>query len=224
MNHYLYRITNNESRKTYIGVRSCECLPEQDPYMGSGKYIKRAIKVHGISSFTKDILTTFPNRTQAEEYERLVVDEAFVTRADTYNIAIGGGTGWYHVNADPNRTNPMKVKKNKDYHQQRMTELVKANKFHFGTKVIDDNPMKDPEIVKNHPATFTTENNPMNDPVKRASAKASNTAKSGRPVIVCGGEYPSLREAARCLGHSPQKLRHRLNSPLWEDHIFKEVV
>ena len=37
---YLYKITLKKKRKKplyYFGIRSCECLPEDDPYMGSPK-------------------------------------------------------------------------------------------------------------------------------------------------------------------------------------------
>ena len=45
--HYIYEITNNINGKTYIGQRKCpkNKLPETDiKYMGSGVYIKNAMK------------------------------------------------------------------------------------------------------------------------------------------------------------------------------------
>jgi len=44
MHHYSYIITNIINGKQYIGDRSCECLPENDSYLGSGKYLKNAQK------------------------------------------------------------------------------------------------------------------------------------------------------------------------------------
>ena len=30
MNHYVYCITEKTSNRKYIGVRSCDCMPEED--------------------------------------------------------------------------------------------------------------------------------------------------------------------------------------------------
>lgn len=33
--HYNYKITNIKTKEFYVGVRSCDCEIEKDPYMGS---------------------------------------------------------------------------------------------------------------------------------------------------------------------------------------------
>ena len=42
MYYYLYKITNKINQKVYIGVHTTSNM--EDGYMGSGKYLKRAIK------------------------------------------------------------------------------------------------------------------------------------------------------------------------------------
>ena len=63
--NYTYLITNTTNGLKYIGVRSCNCLPENDSYMGSSKYLKEAIKEDSLSNFTKEILSDYPTRKLA---------------------------------------------------------------------------------------------------------------------------------------------------------------
>ena len=41
--HYTYEITNKKGNR-YIGVRSCNCNPNNDPYMGTCKKLDEAIR------------------------------------------------------------------------------------------------------------------------------------------------------------------------------------
>lgn len=69
--------------------------------MGSGKYIKRAIKKFGIGYFTKEILKIFNNKEDMYKYESEIVNENFVKSSYTYNIAIGGSGGNTRVGMSP---------------------------------------------------------------------------------------------------------------------------
>lgn len=59
--------------------------------MGSGWVIKRAIKKYGIESFKKDILAETESKQFAYDLEKVVVDQSFIDREDTYNLCLGGG-------------------------------------------------------------------------------------------------------------------------------------
>lgn len=83
----------------------------------------------------------------------------------------------------------------------------------------DNNPMKNPEVVKNHTGCWTSTNNPMNDPIKKAKMKKS-MKKLMKAVSIKGVEYNGVREAGRAVNMSRQALGHRLKSPLWPDHIY----
>ena len=65
----MYKITNNkpyDERKYYIGVRSCNCLPEHDTsYWSSSKYLKESIHKIGVENFSKEILSIWDNRELA---------------------------------------------------------------------------------------------------------------------------------------------------------------
>lgn len=80
MNHYTYKITNcnKESEEygfTYIGVRSCNCLPEDDDYMGSGVLLHDKYKELGINSFSKTIISIYDSREEANDDEYLLINK-----------------------------------------------------------------------------------------------------------------------------------------------------
>lgn len=62
-NHYVYQITYNTGKK-YIGVRSCKCNIEEDPYMGSPFHLPEEAKIG-----CKEILSTHTTRELAMEEE-----------------------------------------------------------------------------------------------------------------------------------------------------------
>lgn len=65
MNHYTYLLSSTTQEKYYIGVRSCTCSPNSDPYKGSSKLMTKADK----DSCTKIILKEFNTRAEAIAHE-----------------------------------------------------------------------------------------------------------------------------------------------------------
>ena len=88
MLHIIYKITNILNGKIYIGKHSTTDI--NDGYMGSGKYIKRAISKYGVENFVKDILFILDSENEAYEMEKKIVNESFIKRIDVYNIIVGG--------------------------------------------------------------------------------------------------------------------------------------
>lgn len=58
--HYVYRVTNAETGEYYIGARTCLCAPEDDPYVGSGRWVKG--QVDAGHALHKTILEVCPSR------------------------------------------------------------------------------------------------------------------------------------------------------------------
>jgi group I intron endonuclease len=81
----------------------------------------------------------------------------------------------------------------------------------------DHNPMRRQIVKDNHPALFTKESNPMNKPELKQKMIESQARKS---VLIKETIYPGVREAARKLGMSRQKLVHRLKSDNFPDHQY----
>lgn len=88
MYYYVYQIVNKTSGKIYVGVHKTNNL--DDGYMGSGKYLRRAIKKEGIENFEKTILEFFENAENMFNREAEIVTLDFLSKANTYNLIKGG--------------------------------------------------------------------------------------------------------------------------------------
>lgn len=102
----VYLTVNTVNRKMYVGVHVTETPYKFDNYWGCGitgtsSYhfihpktpFQRACKKYGLDAFTRYTLFVFNTYEEALDMERKIVNETFIKRDDTYNIAIGGGSG-----------------------------------------------------------------------------------------------------------------------------------
>ena len=102
----VYLTVNTVNNKIYVGVHITETPYEFDNYYGNGitgtssywfKHPKNpfhfACKKYGLNSFRRYTLFVFDTYEEALAMEAQIVDDEFVKRADTYNVALGGGAG-----------------------------------------------------------------------------------------------------------------------------------
>lgn len=125
----IYKTTNNINGKIYIGKDS----NNNPKYIGSGSYLRLAIKKYGIENFTKEILEycTASNINEREKY--WIEKEKSRDKKIGYNIS-PGGDGY-------NFTNDIDMRKFKDDLSARQKEIqnrpeMKAiiSKTHLGRK------------------------------------------------------------------------------------------
>jgi len=101
MFYYLYKITNTQNNKIYIGVHQTKNL--DDEYFGSGLNLHRAIKKYSKEHFVKEILEYFDNEESMLAREKELVNSEFVKSTDTYNINEGGKGSFSYINSLPNQ-------------------------------------------------------------------------------------------------------------------------
>ncbi len=84
MHHYTYLLINQKSGMKYIGVRSCKCDIEKDPYMGSSYAMTDEDK----EQCDKVVLGVFDTRIEANQYEVALHKKFDVARNPEYwNLA-----------------------------------------------------------------------------------------------------------------------------------------
>lgn len=91
MFYTIYRVTNKVNGMIYLGKHQASNL--NDSYIGSGKYIRDAVRKYGKESFSKEILYVFDTEDEMNAKERELITEEFVARRDTYNLGVGGEGG-----------------------------------------------------------------------------------------------------------------------------------
>ena len=96
---YIYKTTNLLNNKIYIGQKKSNVFLKEQ-YLGSGKYIKRAINKYGKDNFKVEIIDTAESREELSNLEIYYIALFNSTNINIgYNIAKGGiGGGEVYVN------------------------------------------------------------------------------------------------------------------------------
>lgn len=134
MNFLIYKITNLIDNSIYIGKHKTK--DKNDSYFGSGVLLKCAIEKYGIENFKKEIIFECKSEDEMNELESNIVDEVFVSRLDTYNVALGGKGGYEYINS--NYLNGNSVNRSKEH----MSKMGKCSMKKFWTKYENDENFK----------------------------------------------------------------------------------
>lgn len=106
----IYKTTNKVNGKIYIGKNATD----NPDYLGSGQYLKRAIKKYGRDSFIKEIIETCYDDKTLDERERYwIAFYGSTNREIGYNLTDGGTGG---------NTNKHKTPEEKAAVRERMSE------------------------------------------------------------------------------------------------------
>src|SRR6516164_1049253 len=124
MHYLIYKITNNLNGRFYIGSHKTKNI--NDDYMGSGKYLLRAIEKYGKENFSKEILFVFSSAKEMYAKEAEIVNEDFLVSENTYNLRIGGFGGFDWINQDKQllAERNRRISKQRDYQNTEYREKV----------------------------------------------------------------------------------------------------
>lgn len=155
MIHSVYKTTNLVDKKIYVGVHSS--IDPNDKYLGSGKWLERAIRKYGKSNFIKSILFQTEEENGKELcylIESCIVSKEFARRKDTYNM-VPGGCGVYQQiqetrdkigHANKGKPGPMLGKKHSEVTREKIkiarARQVGNNEPHLGKKHSDESKEK----------------------------------------------------------------------------------
>ena len=166
--HYTYIIKNTTNNMQYIGVRSCNCLPENDDgYMGSSNTLDEAMNKTP-ETFTKIIIDTFPAREIANSNEQWLHETYDVARNPLFYNQMNAPLGFC------NAGNPLSSE-----HKRKMSEAHKGKTF-------------SPEHKKNISAAQRGEKNHFYGKHHSAETKEKmSAAKKGENHHMYGKKLPS---------------------------------
>ena len=91
MFYLIYETTNLLNGMKYIGKHTTSNI--DDGYLGSGVYLKRAIKKYGKENFKKEILFIYNSEEEMNNKEIEIVNEGVINNTLYYNLAYGGQGG-----------------------------------------------------------------------------------------------------------------------------------
>lgn len=140
--HYTY-ITRSPDGRYYIGVRSCDCSPEDDPYMGSHRdetYLPNR----------KRVLATFDSREEAYEHEIYLHELRRVDANPRYaNRARQKSTGFFYNQGTPGESHPMWGKHHTEETRAKISAVHKGRPSHLkGTKFSEKRRAKQSELTR----------------------------------------------------------------------------
>jgi len=93
---YVYITTNNINGKKYIGQKIFN--KDLNNYLGSGTYLKNALKKYGRENFSKEIIAIAYSKEELDKLEiEFIKNHNAVDSEDYYNISHGGGLHLAHT-------------------------------------------------------------------------------------------------------------------------------
>lgn len=129
MNDYgfIYITHDLTNGKKYIGKKNYDTDGRWKKYLGSGIYLKRAVKKRGVENFYREIIDTAETSEELSEKEKYWISYYDAVKSDEYyNIAPGGDGG--------DVTSGYSERKLEEYIKRRRIALSNASKERCGEK------------------------------------------------------------------------------------------
>lgn len=207
-NHYTYLIKNlvpNDERQFYIGVKSCDCLPEENTdYMGSSSSLCEDIELHGLANFQKIILQEFNSREEAEIHENaLHIEHNAASNPLFYNKK--NGVIGFHV-TDESTSNMIKTKSSKEWKETKGKAADQKHKETINDPLWKATTRK--QIIKKYKET-------VNDPQWKETVGEDRRRKNSEIR-----NDPNWKETSGINRNKNHK--DTLNDPQWKETTGKE--
>lgn len=198
MYHIIYKTTNVETGKFYIGMHSTDDL--NDGYLGSGLRLRRSVEKYGKEKHHREILYFTEDRKSLAELEKQIVNEELLTNPLCINLRKGGFGGVL-----PGEGNP--------FYGRQHTPETKAliSKSGKGRQPSELNRQRNTELFKGKPLSEEHKEkiragNRGKSQNKSAIALENIHKAKCKQIELNGVVYESIKEAAISLGVCRNKI------------------
>lgn len=190
--HYTYLLIGLD-RRFYIGVRSCECLPEEDKYMGS-------FKDKTFKPISKHIQQVFETREEAITHE--------IELHNKFEVALD--------NNFANKAKQTSVKFDLRWDEEKRLNYEKVGRYH-SRKYWDA-----PGSYEKASEKMQGSNNPFYGKKHTEEYKKRSSELQGSKCKVNNVEYHSMKEAHRQTntGLTWQGFRYRFHSKSFPEYVI----
>jgi len=234
---FIYETTNKVNGMRYIGKCIYNRKNNWESYLGSGIYLKRAIKKYGKSNFTRKILDEASSNKELNELEEFYIKKFnAVESPNYYNIkhtSIGGDVFTCHPRKEEIRKMRVQQMLGKSNHQygkpktEKMLNSVKeSNSRSVSVQGVIYTSHKEASTALGiNATTLGYRLDSDNYPEYIRLAPKSTLAKKKKPtnktckVEINGVEYPSIKEASESLGVGKSTVTARLNNSNFPNYI-----
>lgn len=226
----IYKTCNRVNDKIYIG----KSINEEPGYLGSGVFIKRAIKYHGVDNFDKEIISRANDVSTLNYLEKFFISVySSQDKAIGYNISNGGDGGSIIEKMD-NR---------EEIYKRRAKSLKLWNSINKSTRLMINSNISEAlsHTAKERGASIAKAKKKYElvgpkkprhtEPKKQSQSHRENLSKAligNKPancvkIEVDGVEFESLNDASSKLDIKLSTLRHRIRSLNYPTYIRKDL-
>ncbi|TSI08669.1 hypothetical protein [Lysinibacillus sp. BW-2-10] len=242
---FIYETTNTIDSKKYIGKCIFGRINNWKTYLGSGVYLKRAIKKYRKENFKREILFLALDNEELNELEELVIDLSNAVSSNKYynlkKTAIGGDIFTDHPEKErirKMRREQMSGKGNHQYGKTKTKKMINSVKEANSKKVIVNQIVYDSVTAYSNEFNISITTvcyrlnspyyedylyldeamNPISKETKRIEDKKHSRAR--KRFVVNGVEFNTIREGIKLLKIGTKTLRDRLNSDDYPEYYY----
>ncbi|MEK5231859.1 hypothetical protein MHB42_08790 [Lysinibacillus sp. FSL K6-0232] len=229
---FIYVTTNKLNGKKYIGKCIYDRVNNWENYLGSGVYLKRAIKKYGKENFEREIICNAYSEEELNQLEEFYLNYFDVVNStEYYNIkltSIGGDIFTFNPNKEAirkQRTEQMTGKGNHQFGKPKTKKMIESVKKANSKCVIIDSVEYESVTLASHQlgigiSTINYRLNSDNFPSYTRVMPKREVKINGYPCKVGNQVFDSITEAAKFYGISTHAMRYRMNSQNFPDHIL----
>ena len=195
MKHYVYKLTEQITNEFYYGVRSCNCNPIEDSYVGSMVSWKP-----NKDNLIKEIVSEFESREEAVKFESNIITEN-IKHPLNRNYHTGMGMAFYGK-SHSNET------KEKTSNTMRGRNVGENNPF-YGKKHTSETLKKISPLGRTHSDTTKQK---MSETAINIDRSDYNLNRTKIQYIPTGEVFISIYAASKKLGTSRNRIRRHINN------------